>query len=35
VPFGPFERVLGHAVNAGTAAQLAKLQAELGNARVS
>jgi hypothetical protein len=35
VPFGVFERVLGHAANAGPAAQLAKLQAELGNARVS
>jgi alpha-glucan,water dikinase len=35
VPFGVFEAVMAHPANAGPAAQLAKLQAELGNARVS
>jgi alpha-glucan,water dikinase len=34
VPFGVFEAVMAHPANAGPAAQLAKLQAELGNARV-
>lgn len=34
LPFGVFEAVMGHPDNAGPAAQLQRLQGELGSARV-